>query len=110
MPSGSEKIDKGLDSLRIDRSERRAGKGPPAWTKWWILTGIALVLVFGIWRFGFAGAGAVEVETLRVTPRTSGDSGEAVVLEAAGYVVAHHKIELTPKVVDHLFLPRIVAS
>ena len=102
MPSGSEKIDKGLDSLRIDRSERRAGNGPPAWTKWWILTGIALVLVFGIWRFGFAGARAVEVETLRVTPRTSGDSGEAVVLEAAGYVVAHHKIELTPKVVGRV--------
>ena len=102
MPSGSEKIDKGLDSLRIDRSERRAGKGSPAWAKWWILAGVALFLVFGIWRFGFAGAGAVEVETLRVTPRTSGDSGEAVVLEAAGYVVAHHKIELTPKVVGRV--------
>ncbi len=102
MPSGSEKIDKGLDSLRIDRSEQRAGKGSPAWAKWWILGGIALFLVFGIWRFGFAEARAVEVETLRVTPRTSGDSGEAVVLEAAGYVVAHHRIELTPKVVGQV--------
>ena len=102
MPSGSEKIDKGLDSLRIDRSERRAGNGSPAWAKWWILAGIALFLVFGIWRFGFVEARAVEVETLRVTPQTSGDSGEAVVLEAAGYVVAHHRIELTPKVVGRL--------
>ena len=38
----------------------------------------------------------------RVTPQTSGDSGEAVVLEAAGYIVAHHKIELSPKVVGRV--------
>ena len=102
MPVESEKIDKGLDSLRIDRSVRRVDDRPPRWAKWWILTGIALLAGLGAWRFGFSGAGAVEVEILRVTPQTSGDSGEAVVLEAAGYIVAHHKIELSPKVVGRV--------
>ena len=102
MPVESEKIDKGLDSLRIDRSERGAGDRPSRWARWWILSGIAVFVCLGAWRFGFSGAGAVEVEILRVRPQVSGDSGEAVILEAAGYVVAHHKIELSPKVVGRV--------
>jgi len=97
----SEKIDKGLDSLRIDRSERAEDR-PSRWSKWWIIGGIALFVGLGAWRFGFSEAGAIEVELLRVTPQVSGDSGDAVILEAAGYVVAHHKIELSPKVVGRV--------
>ena len=98
----SGKIDKGLESLRIDRTERATEDRPSRWSKWWIIAGIALFVGLGAWRFGFSEAGAIEVELLRVTPQVSGDSGDAVILEAAGYVVAHHKIELSPKVVGRV--------
>ena len=102
MPIESEKIDKGLDSLRIDRSEKRSDDRPSRWARWWILVGIALFVLLGAWRFGFSEADAIEVEVLRITPQVGGDSGDAVILEAAGYVVAHHKIELSPKVVGRV--------
>jgi HlyD family secretion protein len=98
----SGKIDKGLESLRIDRTERATEDRPSRWSKWWIIAGIALFVGLGAWRFGFSEAGAIEVELLRVTPQVSGDSGDAVILEAAGYIVAHHKIELSPKVVGRV--------
>ena len=44
---------------------------------------------------------AVEVETYRVTAKTSAAAGDdpGIILNAAGYIVAHHKIQLTAKVV-----------
>ncbi len=98
----NEKIDKGLDSLKIDRTARRGDDRPSRWDRWWIIAGIALLVGLGAWRFGFSEADSIEVEVLRVTPQVSGDSGDAVILEAAGYVVAHHKIELSPKVVGRV--------
>ncbi|MEZ5394402.1 MAG: biotin/lipoyl-binding protein [Bryobacterales bacterium] len=38
------------------------------------------------------------METIRVAAQTSGASSDPVVLNAAGYVVAHHKIEVASKV------------
>jgi HlyD family secretion protein len=93
-------FDRELAGLRIDRS-KDSRKNPPLWTRWWILTGVAIFLLLAIWRIGFYET-APEVETVRVEARGTGDSGETVVLEAAGYVVPHHKIEVASKVVGRV--------
>ena len=98
MADQNQEFDQKLAGLRIDRSERQS-KDSPSWTKWWILGGITMIVLLAAWRVGFGSAAAVEVETVRVTPQMVGESGEAVVLEAAGYVVPHHKIEVASKVV-----------
>jgi HlyD family secretion protein len=98
MLEQDQKIDEKLAGLRIDRSERHR-QDSPRWAKWWILIGILLFVALGVWATGFGRAQAVEVETVRVTAQTAGEAGDSVVLEAAGYVVAHHKIEVASKVV-----------
>ncbi len=90
-------IDEKLAGLRIDRSDRQR-KGSPRWAKWWILAGVVIFILLGVWGMGF-GEKVPEVETVRVTQQTVGDAGDSVVLEAAGYVVPHHKIEVASKVV-----------
>ena len=97
MAADTDRIDQRLASLKIDRSPRGRNGGSSRWTKWWIIIGILLFAAIGIWRYGFASAGGVEVETYRVTAQTVG-SGERVVLNAAGYIVPHHKIEVASKV------------
>lgn len=85
-----------LSSLKIDRSQRQreAGSG---WARWWIVLGILLFVGFGVWRIFFAAPAAAEVSVMRVRVETSGASGSAVVLNAAGYVVPAHKIEVASK-------------
>ena len=94
-------FDQELSSLRIDRGARREPE-PKRWAKWWILIGIALFAAFGAWRFGVGVSSAIEVETVRVQVASAGEGGNAVVLQAAGYVVAHHKIEVASKVVGRV--------
>jgi len=85
-----------LSSLKIDRSQRRRESGP-GWARWWIVLGILLFVGFGVWRIFFAAPAAAEVSVMRVRVETSGASGSAVVLNAAGYVVPAHKIEVASK-------------
>ena len=84
-----------LSSLKIDRA-RRHDDGP-AWAKWWIILGVLLLIGFSVWRV-LGSSRPVEVETMRVATQTSGASADPIVLNAAGYVVAHHKIEVASKV------------
>ncbi len=90
-----------LKSLRIDRSKKRSDQ-PSRWATGWIVGGIALIL-FGAGAFYAYGMlnRATEVDVLRVRPISAGDSARAgdVVLNATGYIVAAHKIELAAKVV-----------
>ena len=102
MAADDKKIDEGLAGLRIDRSKRRRADEPARWTKWWILTGIVVLAALGFWRYALGEAQAVEVETVRITARTAGAGDDPVVLEAAGYIVAHHKIEVASKVVGRV--------
>ncbi len=102
MPKADERIDQGLDSLKIDRSERSPDREGSRWARWWILLGIAVFLGLGVWRVALSEAGTVEVEVMRVKPQVLGGSGERVLLNAAGYIVPHYKIELTPKVVGRV--------
>src|ERR1051325_10432039 len=93
-----------LKSLRIDRSKKRASQeGPPRWTKIWILTGGIGLLVLGGWRMADSVLNrAVEVDVVRVrAANVTGDSAQTgdVILNATGYIIAAHKIQVAPKVI-----------
>jgi HlyD family secretion protein len=94
-------IDSELKSLRIDRNRKTAPR-ESKWAARWIITGIILFLVAGAARFAYSYFNAATpVETVRVRAVTEGSGpGEgAVILNATGYIVAAHKIELAAKVV-----------
>jgi HlyD family secretion protein len=89
-----------LQNLRIDRSKRRS-EGPSPWATRWIVTGVLLFLLLGAGRFIYGKLNAAtEVEVGRAKALdTSGPGQGAVILNATGYIVAAHKIELAAKVV-----------
>jgi HlyD family secretion protein len=88
-----------LRSLRIDHSLRAGGGEPPAWSRRFILGGIAVVVLLGIvaLAYRFLAPDAPEVEVVRATAEGSDIAGSTV-LSASGYVVAHHKISVNSKV------------
>jgi HlyD family secretion protein len=95
-----------LKSLKIDRKKRRAGAdGGSSWAAKWIVSGIVLFALLGLGNFVYGRLNsAIEVETVRaraVAPATSAAQGE-VVLNATGYIMAAHKIELASKVVGRV--------
>ncbi|MEZ5354366.1 MAG: efflux RND transporter periplasmic adaptor subunit [Bryobacteraceae bacterium] len=90
-----------LDGLKIDKSL----KSKPRQSRWatrWIVIGVLLFLVLGAARYASqTWNAALDVRVERAT-RKAGASGPApgsIVLNATGYIVAHHKIQLTSKVV-----------
>jgi HlyD family secretion protein len=93
MPSETKHED--LKSLRIDRSQRRLERNV-AWSRRYILAGIAALVLFGLVTVALRGGSAPEVDVAR----TVAESAEtpAVILNAAGYIVAHHKINVNSKV------------
>jgi HlyD family secretion protein len=89
-----------LKDLRIDRSKRRPDE-PSPWAVRWIIAGVAIFALLGLARFIYAKLNAAtEVEIVRVhaTAPLANGSG-AVILNATGYIIAAHKIELASKVV-----------
>ena len=88
-----------LRSLRIDHSLRDGGGEPPAWSRRFILGGIAVVVLLGLVALAYRAlaSDAPEVEVARATAEGSGVAGSTV-LSASGYVVAHHKISVNSKV------------
>lgn len=89
-----------LKKLQIDRSRKK--KSEPRWPAIWILTGIGILLLAGVGRVAYAVLHKeIVVDTVRVTARQPGDDAAAgdVILNATGYIVAAHKIELASKVV-----------
>ncbi len=92
-----------LKSLKIDRNQ--PGRTEPSkWAVRWIIGGVALFLLLGVSRVAYRALNAApEVDTLRVKAESSGAGGTAgdagVVLNATGYIVAHHKIEVAAKVI-----------
>ncbi len=96
-------MDADLKSLRIDRGKPR----DPAASNWaarWIVTGVLIFLLLGIGGFAYTKmTSATPVETVRVhAMESSAGSPEAVVLNASGYIVAHHKIEVAAKVIGRV--------
>ena len=88
-----------LRGLRIDRSLRDGGGEPPAWSRRFILGGIAVVVLLGIVALAYRAlaSDAPEVEVARAAAEGSDVAGSTV-LSASGYIVAHHKISVNSKV------------
>ncbi len=88
-----------LRSLRIDHSLREGGGEPPAWSRRFILGGIAVVVLLGIVSLLYRALASdvPEVEVARATAEGS-DAAGSTVLSASGYIVAHHKISVNSKV------------
>jgi len=92
----STKLDE-LKSLRIDDSHR-TGASEPKWSRRWILTGISILVLLGIVAtvYRLTASSAPEVEVTRAVAESSAVPG--VILNASGYIVAHHKINVNSKV------------
>jgi HlyD family secretion protein len=94
-------MDADIKSLRIDRSAKqknRSGRGPLRW----ILVSFGLSVLLGV-AFVIYGRlnAAVEVETVRVRTASTASPGApagATILNATGYIITAHKIELASKV------------
>jgi hypothetical protein len=92
-------MDAGLKSLRIDRTSKQTGRATGS-SRRKIVFGLALLLVLvGGWLIYSRLTAATEVETVRVRASSipSGDLAGATILNATGYIVAAHKIELASK-------------
>lgn len=91
-----------LKSLQIDRSRKRSGE-PSKWATRWIVIGVALLIVLGAARFAYTRMNApVEVSVVRVQATGGAAAAQGVVLNATGYIIAHHKIEVAAKVVGRV--------
>jgi HlyD family secretion protein len=91
-------MDRELQNLRIDRSRRRSQ--PARWAVRWILGGVLLFLLLGAWRLWMAKAHApAVVEIARVQTVGATMAPQGIVLNATGYIVAAHKIEVAAKVI-----------
>jgi HlyD family secretion protein len=87
-----------LSKLRIDRSQKEPEE-TPKWSQRFILVGIGVFVLFGIIAIvvRLSSSSAPEVQVVRATTVNSAVSGDTV-LAAAGYIVAHHKIDVNSKV------------
>jgi HlyD family secretion protein len=90
-----------LQSLRIDKSHRGGDPygEPPTWAKRYILGGIGIIVLLGLFALAYRilAPAAPEVEVVRAATEGGADVG-GVVLSASGYIVAHHKINVNSKV------------
>lgn len=94
-----------LKSLRIDRSSKRAPGEPSGWATRWIVGGILLLILLGAGRFVYEKLNAaIEVETVRVKSAASAGSqpGNTIILNATGYIIAAHKIQVASKVLGRV--------
>src|ERR1700719_995728 len=89
-----------LKDLQIDRGKRRTHE-PSPWAVRWIVAGVAIFVLLGAARFIYAKlTESTPVEIVRVhaaAPLAAGAGN--IILNATGYIVAAHKIELAAKVV-----------
>ena len=87
-----------LKSLRIEDHHRGEGPEEPRWSKRYILVGITVVAVLSLVTliYRVAQGSVAEVETARATVESGAVGG--TILNATGYIVAHHKINVNSKV------------
>ncbi len=91
-------MDAELKNLQIDRGKKRAE--PSKWATRWIIGGVLLLLALGAWRLLSDKVNAAPlVETERVKAVSGAGAAGSVVLNATGYIVAAHKIEVAAKVI-----------
>ena len=96
-----------IKHLKIDRSRKQTPEEGSSWARRFIIIGVLLFLLAGMARFlyGYFNS-AVEVDVYRVksaaTARSATGVGQTVILNATGYIVAHHKIQVASKVVGRV--------
>src|SRR5712692_3046228 len=88
-----------LKDLRIDRS--RPQPGASKWATRWIIGGVLLFVLLGAGRFVYEKlnvAPVVQIQRIKsaVNPAAAGGS---VILNATGYIIAAHRIQVAAKVV-----------
>ena len=94
------RVDAELKNLQIDRRQRR---DPSKWATRWIVGGVLVILLLGAWRFASEKLNAAPlVETARVQSISAASAPEGVVLNATGYIVAAHRIEVAAKVIGRV--------
>ncbi|MGD0497321.1 MAG: efflux RND transporter periplasmic adaptor subunit [Bryobacteraceae bacterium] len=92
-------MDAELKNLKIDR-DQRGQPGPSKWATAWIVGGVALIVLGGAWQIlSRKMDSSPVVEVRRVAAISASAAPEGVVLNAAGYIVAAHTIEVAAKVV-----------
>ena len=91
-----------LKSLQIDRSRKRP-REPSKWATRWIIAGTAILAALGAARFAYTRMNSpLEVSVVRVQATGGAAAAQGVVLNATGYIIAHHKIEVAAKVVGRV--------
>ncbi len=100
-------MDAEIKNLRIDRSRKQIPEGGSPWARRVIIIGIVLFLLAGAGRFLFGlWSNTPEVDVYRVRSASSASAasaaGQTVILNATGYIVAHHKIQVASKVVGRV--------
>lgn len=93
-----------LNKLRIDKSKKQSSDGPSPWAVRWILGVILLFLLLGAGGWAWtAWNAATPVQVQRVVnANTGGPAAGEVILNATGYIIAAHKIEVAAKVVGRV--------
>ena len=92
-----------LKSLQIDRTKKGNAPEPSRWAVRWIIGGVLLFVLLGIGRFAYTRLNAAtEVDVARVHAESSAAAGPGVALNATGYIVAAHRIEVASKVVGRV--------
>ena len=94
-------MDAELKSLQIDRGPRSSGQ-PSGMAKGWIIAVVLVILLFtGAWFMFLSDKldASPVVEVQRVHAVSAASAPEGVVLNAAGYIVAAHRIEVAAKVI-----------
>src|SRR5215467_3377311 len=94
-------MDADIKNLRIDRSAKRKNGSGGGLLRWILISfGLSVLLGVAFVIYGRLNA-AVEVETVRVRTASAASPGApagATILNATGYIVTAHKIELASKV------------
>ena len=94
-------MDADLKRLRIDRNP--PPESSSSWATRWIIIGVILLLLAGAGWVVYSKFNApLEVEIGRVAAATSASPGERLALNATGYVVAAHKIQVASKVIGRV--------
>ena len=92
-----------LQKLRIDKSQKASREERALWP-WILIVLVAVALGAGVWQWRTASAAQV-VQTIRVRapePTSNSNEPDTVLLNATGYIIAAHKIELASKVVGRV--------
>src|SRR5437016_12344748 len=92
-----------LKNLRIDRSLNEPNR-PPKWSSRFILAGIGILVVLGIISVAVRlfSSSAPEVQVVRPAAVSNSVATGSTVLTAAGYIVAHHTIDVNSKVTGRI--------